>query len=54
MFIKRRKILINKIKFYINKYFKIVHELKKKYEMIFYYKNNITEKIIDIINIIKN
>ena len=52
---KEKKILINKIKFYINKHFNIDHELKKKYEIVFYYKNNITEKIIDIINnIIKN
>jgi len=47
---KDKKMIINKIKFYVNENFKINPELKKNYEKVFYYKNNITEKIIDIIN----
>ena len=42
--------LIKRIKYYINRGFKIEKELKNNYESLFYYKNNITEKIIDIIN----
>lgn len=42
--------LIKKIKYYINRGFKIEKDLKNNYESMFYYKNNITEKIIDIIN----
>ena len=42
--------LINRIKYYINRGFKIEKDLKNNYESLFYYKNNITEKIIDVIN----
>ncbi len=42
--------LIKRIKYYIDRGFKIDNELKNNYESLFYYKNNITEKIIDIIN----
>ena len=42
--------LIKRIKYYINRNFKIENNLKKKYESLFYYKNNITGKVIDIIN----
>lgn len=44
--------LIKRIEYYINKGFEIDNELIKKYNSIFYYKNNITERIINIINII--
>ena len=47
---KDKKMIVNKIKFYVNENFKLNYELKKKYEKVFYYKNNITEKIVDIIN----
>ena len=42
--------LIKRIKYYIDRGFRIDNELKNNYESLFYYKNNITEKIIDIIN----
>ena len=45
-----QKTLIERIKYYANRGFKIDNELKKNYESLFYYKNNITEKIVDIIN----
>lgn len=44
--------LIKKIEYYVNKSFEIDNKLIQKYNSIFYYKNNITEKIINIINII--
>lgn len=42
--------LIDRIKYYANNGFNINDDLKRKYESFFYYKNNITEKIINIIN----
>ena len=45
-----QSLLINKIKYYVNNHFNIEDELKEKYESIFYYKKNITERIVDIIN----
>ena len=48
-FIDKNK-LIEKIKYYISKNFKITKELKKEYESIFYYKKNITQRIVEIIN----
>ena len=44
--------LIKRIEYYVNKGFEIDNKLIKKYNSIFYYKNNITERIINIINII--
>ena len=44
--------LIKRIEYYINNNFEIDDDLSKKYDSIFYYKNNITERIINIINII--
>ena len=49
-----QNLLIKKIKYFVDINFKIDHELKKKYESIFYFKKNITEKIVDIINKIIN
>jgi CDP-glycerol glycerophosphotransferase (TagB/SpsB family) len=45
-----QKELIKRVKYYANRGFKIDNELRKNYESVFYYKKNITEKIIDIIN----
>ena len=45
-----RNSLIKKIKYYANRNFELEDKLKKKYESIFYYKKNITEKIFNIIN----
>lgn len=46
--------LIDKILYYVNKQFKIEDYLKKEYEKVFYYKNNITQRVVKIIdNIIK-
>ena len=42
--------LIHKTIYYINNNFKINQELKQKYESVFFYKTNIIEKIIEIIN----
>ena len=42
--------LIKKIKYYIRNNFTIPKELKNGYNSIFYYKNNITERIAQIIN----
>ena len=42
--------LIERIKYYANREFKIDNKLKKNYESLFYYKNNITEKVVDVIN----
>ena len=49
-----QRLLIERIIYYTNQKFKINNELKKKYDSLFYYKCNITEKIIDIINNIIN
>ena len=46
--------LIVKIKNYTINDFNIEDELKKKYESVFYYKTNITERIVKIINNIIN
>ena len=49
VFIDQKK-LVEKIILYTKKNFKINYELYKKYQNVFYFKNNITEKIIDVIN----
>lgn len=49
VFIDQKK-LVEKIILYTKKNFKISYELYKKYQNVFYFKNNITEKIIDVIN----
>ena len=41
--------LIGKIKYYVKKNYKIKKSLKNKYESVFYYKENITQRIFDII-----
>ena len=43
--------LIKKIKYYVKKKFKIKKSLSKKFESVFYYKNNISERIFNIINL---
>lgn len=48
------KPLIEKIQNYTINDFNIEVELKKKYESVFYYKTNITERIVQIINNITN
>lgn len=48
-----QEILIQKIKYYIKRNFQIEYELKKHYESLFYYKTNITERIVDIIEQLK-
>ena len=48
------KPLIEKIQNYTINDFNIEDELKKKYESVFYYKTNITERIVQIINNITN
>lgn len=45
-----KNLLIKKIKYYTMRNFKIENNLKKKYESLFYYKYNITGRVIDIIN----
>ena len=45
-----QSLLIEKIKYYVNKSFKIGRKLKRNYESVFYLKTNIIEKIIKIIN----
>ena len=47
-----QNLLIDKIKYYINSSFNIGDRLTKKYESVFFYKNNIHKKIHEIINII--
>lgn len=42
--------LFKKIQYYINKKFVISEELKKKYNSVFFYKNNIRERILKIVN----
>ena len=42
--------LVNKIKYYVNRNFCLEEGLAKKYKKMFYYKKNITKKIIHIIN----
>lgn len=44
--------LIKNIIFFANNDFKITNKMKNNYESIFYYKNNITKRLIDIINTI--
>jgi len=46
--------LIEKIKYYVINDFKLKEELKKKYNSMFFYKTNITERIAHIINNISN
>ena len=54
VFLKIRK-LVNKVEFYINRNFSLEEGLAKKYKTMFYYKKNITQKIVNIINnLIKN
>ena len=42
--------LIEKVKYYIKRGFKIEDDLKETYENVFYYKKNITQRIVDIID----
>lgn len=49
VFIEKKK-LIQKIKYYINNNFNIGNKLKKKYQSLFYYKKNITKRIVEIID----
>ena len=42
--------LIKKIKYYIKKKYKIKKSLKTKYESVFYYRENISHRIFNIIN----
>ena len=42
--------LIDKIKYYVRKNYKIKKSLKNKFESVFYYTENITQRIFDIIN----
>ena len=47
--------LVNKIKFYVERNFTLEKGLEEKYKNMFYYKDNITQKIVDVINnVIKN
>ena len=45
-----QNLLVNKILYYAQREFKIEDDLKKEYEKVFYYKNNITERIVEIID----
>ena len=45
-----QKDLVKKIKYYIRNKFKIKPSLKKKFESVFYYKDNISHRIFNIIN----
>ena len=42
--------LINRLLYYLSRNFTIEDELKEKYESIFYYKENITQRVVEIIN----
>ena len=42
--------LINKIIYYVERKFRIEDKLKKEYENVFYYKKNIIQRIVGIIN----
>ena len=42
--------LINKIKYYVNRNYTLEEGLSEKYKHLFYYKKNITENIVKIIN----
>ena len=42
--------LINSIKYYINRNFRLNSGLSKKYKSMFYYKKDIINKVIKIIN----
>ncbi len=42
--------LIDKIKYYVRKNYKIKKSLKTKFESVFYYRENITQRIFNIIN----
>lgn len=46
--------LIKKIKYYADRNFDIGEKLKKKYNSIFFYKDNIRERIVEIVNEILN
>ena len=48
------KPLIDRLKNYTINNFILENELKKNYESIFYYKTNITQRIIQIINNLTN
>ena len=43
-------LLVKKIKYYIKNDFQIEEKLKLQYDSVFYYKNNISDRIISIIN----
>ena len=42
--------LVNKIKYYVNRNFMLEEGLKIKYKTLFYYKSNITQKVVEVIN----
>ena len=44
------KDLINKIKYYIERNFTLENGLEEKYKSLFYYKKDITQKVVNIIN----
>ena len=46
----KQELLIDKIKYYVRKNYKIKKSLKRKYESVFYYRENITVRIFNIIN----
>jgi CDP-glycerol glycerophosphotransferase (TagB/SpsB family) len=46
--------LINKIEYYIKNKFDIGEEMKKNYNSVFFYKNNIRKRIVEIVNNIIN
>ena len=45
-----QKDLVNKIIYYVNRNFTLEEGLANKYKTLFYYRKNITQKIINIIN----
>ena len=47
--------LIDKIKYYVKRNFKLENDLKQKYDNVFYFKNNLTQRVVDVIDkIIQN
>ena len=46
----KHKDLVNKIKYYINRNYCLEEGLEEKYKTLFYYKKNITQKLVETIN----
>lgn len=46
--------VVEKIKYYVERNFKIDNDLKRKYDSVFFYKDNIRERIFKIVNDIIN